>query len=185
MGWAIIAGSVPIAVIGVLLESRIDTVFRSPLLVATMLVLVGSLMFVAEKLSKRERQLEDVRIVDGVFIGLWQVLALIPGASRSGATIAGGLLGGFDRATAAKFSFLLSVPSVLGAGIYKLLSDANSLSEAGFLPTLVATIVAFVTGYAAIGFLIKFLQTHSTLSFVVYRFALGALIFGLFARGLI
>ena len=185
LGWAIVLGTLPIVVLGLLLEEKIDTAFRSPLVVAGMLVGVALVMFAAEKIGKRERALETVRIKDGIIIGLWQVLALVPGASRSGATIAGGMFAGFDRPTAAKFSFLLSVPSVLGAGVYKLIKDVDKIAEAGVVETVVATLVAFATGYAAIAFLIRYLQTHSTVVFVVYRIALGATIVALVAQGII
>ena len=185
LGWAILVGSVPIALLGLLLEDKIDTVFRSPLVVAVMLVAVGVVMFVAEKSGKKERSLETVTVKDGIVIGLWQALALVPGASRSGSTIAGGLFGGLDRATAARFSFLLSVPSVLGSGVYKLIKDADKLVEAGVAETVVATVVSFVTGYFAIALLIRFLQKHSIVSFVVYRFALAGVVFFLVAQGII
>ncbi|MCH7945367.1 MAG: undecaprenyl-diphosphatase, partial [Armatimonadetes bacterium] len=118
-------------------------------------------------------------------IGLWQALARVPGASRSGSTIAGGLFAGFDRPTAAKFSFLLSVPSVFGAGVYKLVKDVDKIAEAGVVETVVATLVAFATGYAAIAFLIRYLQTHSLALFVVYRIMLGGTIAALVLQGII
>lgn len=185
LGWAILVGSVPIAVLGLLLEDRIDVQFRSPIIVAGMLIGVGFIMLAAEQMGKRERSLETVTVKDGLMVGLWQVLALLPGASRSGSTIAGGLFGGLDRATAARFSFMLSVPSVLGSGVYKLVKDADKLVESGVTETVVATVVSFVTGYAAISFLIKFLQKNSIVSFVWYRFALGGVVFFLVARGII
>lgn len=185
LGWAIALGTLPIVALGLLLETRIDTAFRSPLVVAGMLVGVALVMLAAEKFGKRERPLAAVGIQDGVVIGLWQTLALVPGASRSGSTIAGGLFAGFDRPTAAKFSFMLSVPSVLGSGVYKLVKDADKIADAGVAETVVATLVAFVTGYAAIAFLIRYLQTHSVAVFVVYRIMLGGAIAALVAQGII
>ena len=185
LGWAIALGTLPIVVLGLLLEKRIDTAFRSPLVVAGMLVGIALVMLAAEKFGKRERALATVRVSDGVLVGLWQAVALVPGASRSGSTIAGGLFAGFDRPTAAKFSFLLSVPSVLGSGVYKLVKDADKLAEAGVAETVVATAVAFATGYAAIAFLIRYLQTHSLALFVVYRIMLGGAVAALVVQGII
>ena len=185
LGWAIVLGTIPIVLLGLLLEDRIDTTFRSPLVVAGMLVGVALVMLAAEKFGTRERELSAVGIKDGIVIGLWQVLALVPGASRSGSTIAGGMFAGFDRPTAAKFSFLLSVPSVFGAGVYKLLKDVDKIAEAGVAETVVATLVSFITGYAAIAFLIKYLQTHSVAVFVVYRIVLGGTIAALALQGII
>ncbi len=184
LGWAVFVGTIPVVVAGLLLEEQIDTAFRSPLLVASMLVGVALVMWLAEAVGKRSRDLESVSTKDGLIVGIWQALSLVPGASRSGSTIAGALFLGMDRATAARFSFLLSVPSVLGSGVYKLVKGREELLVGGAAPTLVATIVAFVSGYAAIAFLISFLQRRSTAVFIVYRIALGGVIIALVVSGI-
>lgn len=188
LGWAMIWGTVPIIVIGLALEGPIDTWFRSPLIAAGTLIGFALLLWWAEKRGARVKTLEQVSVKDGVIVGLWQCLALIPGSSRSGCTITGALFLGYERSTAARLSFLLSVPSVLASGLYKLMKDAGELQNPapgllGVWPTVVATLVAFVSGYAAIAFLIKFLQTRTTMVFIVYRIVLGLIILGLVAAG--
>lgn len=185
LAWGIIAGSVPIAVAGLTLEKQIDTAFRSPFVVAGTLAFFGILMGVADLKGKRSKTLEDFRVKDGVIMGLWQCLALIPGSSRSGCTITGGLFGGFDRAVAARVSFLLSVPSVLASGLYKLIKERDVLLSEGLVPTVIATGVAFISGWIAIAFLMKFLQTKSTMVFVVYRLVLAAAIIVLVTQGIV
>lgn len=179
MGWAIVLGTLPIVVLGILFKHNIESSWRSLYVIATMLAVVGVLMLVAEKFGGRGRKLDDVRVVDGVIVGLAQAVALIPGASRSGSTLVGGMFAGFDRATAARFSFLLSVPSVLAAGVKEFWEYRHDILGAGMVPTLVATIVSFVVGYATISFLLGFLARRSTAIFVGYRLALAALLFGL------
>jgi undecaprenyl-diphosphatase len=185
LGWAVFVGTIPVVIVGVLLEDKIDTAFRSALLVAGMLIGVALVMWIAEAVAKRTRVLDDVRMKDGLIVGLWQALALVPGASRSGSTIAGALFLGMDRATAARFSFLLSVPSVLASGLYKLAKDREVLFADGAAPTIVATVVAFASGYAAIAFLIAFLQKRSTAVFIGYRLVLGCAIIALALAGII
>jgi undecaprenyl-diphosphatase len=184
LGWAVLVGTVPVVVAGLLLEDQIDTVFRSAWIVAAMLIAVALFMGLAELVGKRQRDIEAVQVRDGLWVGLFQALALIPGASRSGSTIMGALFLGMDRTAAARFSFLLSVPSVLGSGFYKLVKDRDILMAEGVAPTVVATLVAFVSGLAAIAFLISFLRRNSTLVFILYRLALGALILVLVAKGI-
>jgi undecaprenyl-diphosphatase len=185
LGWAVFVGTVPVVVAGLLLEEQIDTTFRSPLVVAWMLIGLAVFLGVAELVGSRKRALEEVRARDGLWVGLCQALALVPGASRSGSTIMGALFLGMDRQTAARFSFLLSVPSVLGSGLYKLVKDRDELFAHGALPTVVATLAAFVSGYAAIAFLIGFLKRNSTLVFILYRIALGIAIVVLVAKGVL
>lgn len=185
LGWAVLVGTIPIVIAGVLLEDRIKGSFRSLQVVATMLILMGVVLFIADRVGKRERLQRDVRVIDGLWIGLWQAVALVPGASRSGSTISGALFAGFDRAAAARISFLLSVPSILAAGLKELYDERKLILGAQLTPTLVATVVSFVVGYASIAFLIKFLQTRSTLVFVIYRVALGILLFALIGAGIL
>jgi undecaprenyl-diphosphatase len=174
IGWSIVIGTIPIVIIGYLFRHQIrsDEV-RSLYVVAITLIVMALVLFIAELVGKRRRGLDQVSVKDGIWVGLWQAIALIPGASRSGSTIAGGLFGGLERSTAARFSFLLSVPSITAAGILELIQQRETLLEQGLLAVVVATVVSFVVGYWAIGFLIRYLQTRTTLAFVVYRVGLG------------
>ena len=185
LGWAIIIGTMPVVVAGLLLEDWIDNGSRSIVLVAAMLIGVGLLMALAERLGRGARRIENMSVQDGVVIGFWQCLALVPGASRSGSTIAGGMLAGLDRASAARFSFLLSVPAVLGSGVYKMATEGESLVSEGIFTTIVAILVSFVTGYSAVAFLMGYLQRRTLALFVWYRLALGGTILGLLAGGVI
>jgi len=183
LSWGIVAGTVPIIVAGLLFQDQIESTFRSPYVVAGTLVFFALLMALAETLGKQSRSSEDLRPKDGLMMGLWQALALIPGSSRSGCTITGGLFSNFDRTTAARVSFLLSIPAVTLSGVYKLVQERDTLLNDGLATTLVATAVAFISGYWAIAFLMKFLQTRSTMVFVGYRLILGAIIFVLAWQG--
>lgn len=173
-GWAIVWGTVPIVLAGVLLKSQIESPeMRSLYVIAATLILMGLVMVAAERFSRKERNLGSITTRDGWVVGLWQALALIPGMSRSGSTISGALFRNFDRAAAARFSFLLSVPSVIAAGLKEAYDARSSLLGVSLAPTLVATAVAFVAGYASIAFLIRFLRRHGLGAFAVYRIALG------------
>lgn len=184
MGWAILLGTIPIVVFGVLGKDYIKGDLRSLWVVATTLILMGILMGVAEMVAKKHRLLASVQKKDGVIVGFWQALALIPGMSRSGSTITGALFAGFDRPTAARFSFLLSVPSILAAGAKELYDERHHLLTGQMLaPTLVATAISFIVGYASIAFLMKFLQKNGILPFVVYRILLGVVLILLLVNG--
>jgi undecaprenyl-diphosphatase len=184
MGWAVFWGTIPIVAFALVGQKLIKGEFRSLWVIAGTLIFMGVLMAIAEKVSKKDRSMESVRTKDGVVIGLWQSLALIPGMSRSGSSITGALFAGFDRATAARFSFLLSVPSVLAAGLKELWDERKNLLVGDMLaPTIVATIVSFVVGYASITFLIKFLQKHGVGPFVAYRILLGLVLIVLLYNG--
>jgi undecaprenyl-diphosphatase len=183
LGWAVLLGTIPIIVAGLLLTNWIENDLRSLYVIAIALITVGILMAVAEVLAKHVRTLGSIAPMDGLLLGVWQALALIPGVSRSGITITGALFSGFEREAAARFSFLLSIPAVSVAGIYELVKQRDALSAMGFVPLLIATSAAFVVGYASIDFLLKFLRTRTTAAFVVYRVALGALLLFLLAVG--
>jgi undecaprenyl-diphosphatase len=184
MGWAIFFGTIPIVVFGVLGQDAIKGSLRSLWVVAGSLIFMGILMAVAESVAKKSRPIESVKATDGWIVGLWQAVALIPGMSRSGSSITGALFSGFDRQTAARFSFLLSVPSVLAAGVKELYDERDHLLNGDMLmPTLVATLVSFAVGYASIAFLMKFLQRNGILPFVAYRIALGLILIALLATG--
>src|SRR3954469_11911821 len=160
MGWYIILGTIPISVLGLAFKDPIETKFRSLELIGTTLIVFGLVMLAAEAASKRDRSLREITSRDGLLIGLAQALALVPGVSRSGATISAGLLLNFDRTAAARYSFLLSVPAVVLSGLFQL----RDVSGGGGPPagaTAVATLLAFVTGYAAIAWLLRFVAHHS------------------------
>jgi undecaprenyl-diphosphatase len=181
MGWYLIIATVPIVLFGVAFKDQIETGARDLRLVGTMLIVFGVILYVADRAGRENRELDQLNTTDGVSIGLAQSLALIPGVSRSGATITAGLFRGFTREAAARFSFLLSVPAVVLSGVYEL-KDAGSGSY-GVGATVVATVLAFVVGYAAIAWFLRFLVNHTVLVFVVYRVALGILVLTLVAAG--
>lgn len=183
LAWAIVVGTVPICVLGYVLKEPIETTFRSLTIVAAMLIGMGLVLAGADRVGARTRALSDVRPLDGLWVGMWQAIALVPGASRSGSTIAGALFAGFDRATAARFSFLLSVPAIFIAGVFSLKAHSATLLGDLLVPVLVANVVAFFTGYASIAFLLRFLQTRSTAVFVVYRCLVGAALIAAVAGG--
>jgi undecaprenyl-diphosphatase len=178
---------VPIVVFGVAFSHQIENGARSLYLIGTTLILLGLLLLVAEKVSTRERDLSTISRRDAIVIGFAQALALIPGVSRSGATITAGLFLGLDRVAAARFSFLLSIPAVVLSGLYELRDVVSGTAEGGVgvAPTAVATVLAFVSGYVSIAFLLRFLTTHTTAVFVAYRVALGAAVLALAASGAI
>lgn len=188
MGWLIIIGSIPIGVAGLLFEESIDTSFRSLWIVATTLIVFGLLLAVADSLGKQTKPLEKLTLRDGILYGLAQMMALIPGVSRSGGTITMGLALGYTREAAARYAFLLAVPAVFASGFYKLfkaLSDPGQASAYGMGETLVATLVAFVIGYLVIGWLMRYITTNSFKPFVWYRIGLGLLLYILLGFGVI
>lgn len=171
---AVIIGTIPAVIAGLFLESYMETTFRSSSLVAVTLIIGAVLMFVADRV-KRVETTPNYRT--GLFVGLFQTLALIPGISRSGATISGGLFAGFSRENAARFSFLLALPVLLGSGLKKLLDlgISGALGDVGF-PLVLGSFIAFVSGLLAISFLLKFLKTNNLNVFVIYRIALAVFI---------
>ncbi|MHB0870445.1 MAG: undecaprenyl-diphosphatase UppP [Chloroflexota bacterium] len=181
MVWYIVVASIPGAAAGVLFERQIEESLRSPYLVAILLMVMGSVMLLADRLSNHRRSLSELRFRDAVLIGAAQALALAPGTSRSGVTITAALLLQMNRADAARFSFLMSGPIVTGAFFYKMLGlfrdGFPAGEEAAFL---VGMAVAAVVGYAAIRFLLGYLQKRSLALFVAYRFAFGAVVLGAF-----
>lgn len=183
-GWAIAAGTVPIVAGGLLAKKWIERDLRSLGVVGATLVALGLVMLAADRLAAQRRTMDEAKARDGVWIGLWQALALVPGASRSGSTITGALLAGFDRRGAARLSFLLSVPAIVAAAVFSLASHASELVSGPMLaPMLVANVFAFVSGWWAIAFLMKLVQTQGLWPFVVYRVALGSTILWLVASG--
>jgi undecaprenyl-diphosphatase len=185
LGWFIVLGTIPAAVLGKLLERRIEALGNW--VIAGSLVLLGLVLLVAERFARHERSVEDVRAGDALLIGLGQAVALVPGSSRSGTTITAGMLLGFTREAAARFSFLLSVPIILGAGAYKLWKTVPVLRGApGWaVATAAGTVVSAVAGYLVIGWLLGWLRTRTTYVFVAWRIAAGILVAALIVRGVL
>jgi undecaprenyl-diphosphatase len=188
MGWLIIIGSIPIVVLGYLGKDIITNDLRSLWLIASVMIIFGLILGFADKNGKSERSLDQLNTKHGLLYGAAQALALVPGVSRSGATIAMGRFLGYTREAALRYSFLLALPAVFGSGLYEL-KDAFSSDAAPNVftipETLVATGVAFVIGYAVIAWLLKFVSTKSFMPFIIYRVALGSLILILLATGVI
>jgi len=181
MGWYVIVGSVPIVVVGLLGESLITGALRNLWFVAWALILWSVVMVAAERVGKQERGERELTLRDSILIGVVQCVALVPGVSRSGATISAGLFVGLDRVTSTRMSFFLSIPALMGAGIKEL---PTALS--GDIPvasTIVATIVSFVVAYASVAWLLKFVAGHSITWFVGYRVALGVVLIVLLSTG--
>jgi undecaprenyl-diphosphatase len=194
MGWLVIVGSIPIGVLGVTLKDQIEGPFRDLRVTATMLIVMGVVIGVADRLAARDetggrhraakqrKTLEDLNAKDGLLYGLCQAMALVPGVSRSGATISGGLFMGYTREAAARYSFLLAMPAVLASGTFEL-KDAAEEGHISWGPTLFATVIAFAVGYAVIAWFMKFISHKSFMPFVWYRIALGIVIIALVATG--
>ena len=184
MGWYIGLGTIPIAIVGFIFRDQIESGARSLYLIGSTLILLGFLLLLAEKVGKRDRDLSEIRRGDAALIGMAQALALIPGVSRSGSTISAGLFAGFDRESAARYSFLLSVPAVVLSGVFEARKIGGE-GSADLAPTVIATLIAFVVGYASIAWMLRWLTSHSTVIFVIYRVSLGVLVIVLTASGAI
>jgi undecaprenyl-diphosphatase len=184
MGWFVIIGSVPIVVLGLLLQDAIDREFRNLWVIGTTLIVLGIVLGIAERVGRKASPIDDLTMTHAILLGLAQAGALVPGVSRSGATISMGLLLGYERAAATRYAFLLAIPAVVGAGIFKL-KDIGGDNAYGVGPTIVGTVVSFVVGLAVIHWLLKYVSTHSYTPFVVYRVGLGALVLVLVGTGVI
>jgi undecaprenyl-diphosphatase len=187
LGWYILLGTIPIGIFGLAFKDQIETGARDLYLISVALIMLGLVLLAAERVARHDRPLEEITTRDGIVIGFAQALALIPGVSRSGATLTAGLFMGLDRTSAARFSFLLSVPAVVlsGAVEFGSILSGEEGEDVGLGALALATFLAFVAGYASIAFLLRFLATHSTIVFVVYRVALGALVLVLVSTGAI
>lgn len=186
-GWAIIFGSIPIAVVGLAFQDVIETTLRSMWWVAVGLIIWSAVLWIADRKGKQTRTEEEVTWKDTVMIGAVQCLALIPGVSRSGATMSAGLLAGFDRVTVTRLSFFLGIPALVAAGILQAVTKFDDVGAhgIGWGPTILATVVSFVVGYAAIAWLLKFIASNNFDIFVYYRLALGATIIFLLLNGFV
>ncbi len=198
MGWLIIIGSLPIVVLGLLLQKAIETTFRSLWIIAIDLIVFGILLAVADQLGRKRKKLDQLTVRDGVIFGFAQALALVPGVSRSGGTIGAGLVMGYTREAAARYSFLLALPAVFGSGLFELVKTVREPCSAaaaaatdctpevfGATETLAATVVAFVVGLAVIAFFLRYISHGSYLPFVAYRILLGVLVIGLLLTGVV
>ena len=185
-GWAIVIGSVPIAVVGLVFKDEIETVLRSLWFVAGALIIWSGVMWLADKYATTKRVEKDTTWRDTLVIGLGQCLSLVPGVSRSGATISVGLLRGFDRVTVTKLSFFLGIPALVAAGLLEVVTKYKHISGGvGWTSTIIATVVSFGVGYVAVAWLLKFVQNNNFRSFIVYRFVLGLLLIVLLGAGII
>lgn len=173
--WYLVLATIPGAVIGLLLEETAETVFRNPLLIAVMLIVLGVILYWADRKGRKYTDVKNISLKQSLLIGVSQALAIIPGVSRSGITMTTGLLFGLKRESAARFSFLLSAPIIFGAGIIKV---PDILANPGMInaPFLIGMLVSALSGAASIGFLLKYVQKKNFLPFVWYRFLLGAII---------
>ncbi|MET1132512.1 MAG: undecaprenyl-diphosphate phosphatase [Aeromicrobium sp.] len=185
MGWFIIIGSMPIVILGLLLEDLIDREFRNLWFIGSMLIILGLVLGLAEKIGRKTKPIGDLSTRDAILLGLAQACALVPGVSRSGATISMGLFLGYERQAATRYAFLLAIPAVVGAGVYKLKDIPGGENAYGTVPTLVGTVVSFVVGLAVIHWLLQYVSNHSYKPFVIYRVALGSLVLVLLSAGVI
>jgi undecaprenyl-diphosphatase len=196
MGWLVIVGSLPIGVLGVTFKDQIEGPFRDLRLIATTLIVMGVILGIADRLAARDevggrhravkerKTLKELGVRDGLIYGICQAMALVPGVSRSGATISGGLLMGYKREAAARYSFLLAIPAVLASGLFEL-KDAGESGHVSWGPTIFATLIAFAVGYAVIAWFMKFISTKSFMPFVYYRVLLGIVLFVLVSMGVL
>lgn len=187
MGWLVIIGTIPIGLLGLVFQDWIETSLRSLWITATMLLVFALVIMLAERVGTQRRDLTDLTWKHGIFYGLWQALALVPGVSRSGGTVAGGLFMGYTRETAARYSFLLAIPAVVasaGLQTVKLLTGEEGAGTQ-WGPIWVATGIAFVVGYAVIAWFMKYITTHTFTPFMIYRIVLALALFGLLGTGTI
>jgi len=185
LGWLVIIGSLPIVVLGLIFQDAIDHGLRNLWTTAAMLAGFGIIIGVIDQIAANARPMESMTWRHGLFLGLVQSLALIPGVSRSGATIAGGLALGYQRVAAAKFSFLLAIPAVVGSGLFKLADISADPIRPAWGPIALATLISFVIGYAVIAWLLRYVSTHTFLPFVIYRIALAGLVALLLITGVL
>lgn len=184
MGWYIIVGTIPIAVLGLVFSHQIETAARNLWLVSGTLILFGIILGVTDALSRHQLAISHLNAKDGILFGLGQALALIPGVSRSGATISTGLALGYTREASARYAFLLAIPAVVASGLYEA-TKINSDPVVGWGPTILATVIAFISGFAVIVWLLRWVTTRTYLPFVIYRIVLGVLLIVLLMTGVL
>jgi undecaprenyl-diphosphatase len=185
-GWLIIIGSIPVVVIGILFKDVIEgSLTKNLYVISGSLIGLAIILAIAEKTARFNKEIKDISVINTLIIGFAQALALIPGSSRSGTTITGGLFVGLNRESAARFSFLLSVPSILGSGLLQLYEALEFIDQSMAVNLVISTIVSGVSGYAAIDFLIKYLRKNSTFLFIYYRIVLGIIILILLSTAII
>jgi undecaprenyl-diphosphatase len=184
LGWYILLGTTPIAVFGFAFRGEIESDARSLYVMGIALITLGLVLLLAERMAAHERDLHTLNRRDATVIGCAQALALVPGVSRSGATLTAGLFAGLDRPSAARYSFLLSVPAVVLSGLFEMRHVGDG-AQASVIATIVATALAFAVGYASIAFLLRYLATHTTAIFVAYRIVLGIVVLALASSGTI
>ncbi len=184
MGWYVIIGTIPIAVLGLLFQDQIETVARNLWLVSFTLIFFGVILGVADRVGAKTKEVDDLNIRDGVLFGIGQAFALIPGVSRSGATISMGLFLGYTREAATRYAFLLAIPAVMASGLYETTKIGEGPAPA-WGPTILATVIAFVIGYLVIAWLLRYISTNSYMPFVIYRLVLGVLVLILCAAGVL
>lgn len=185
MGWFIIIGSLPIVILGILLKDLIESDFRSLWIIGTTLIVLGIVLGLADRFGRNDKELKEISLRDAVLMGGAQAMALIPGVSRSGATLSMGRILGYEREAATRYAFLLAIPAVVGAGLFELKEIPGGDNPYGWGPTIVATVVSFVVGYAAIAWLLRYVSTRSYTPFVLYRVALGSATLLLVATGVL
>ncbi len=188
LGWLIIIGSVPIVVLGLLFQDTIETTFRDLRIIAIALVVFSLVLYFADRIGTKQRQIPDLTVKHGILYGLAQAAALIPGVSRSGGTITMGLFLGYSRAAAARYSFLLAIPAVLGSGLfqaYEAFTGGTAGEQISWGPTILATVIAFGVGLAVIAWLLRYLERGTFTPFVVYRVVLGLVLLAAVGAGLL
>ena len=185
MGWYLIFATIPVGVFGLIFKDQIETGARNLWIIAAAMIALAVVLFAAERVGSRTRGDEQLNTTDAAVVGGAQALALIPGSSRSGVTITAGLFRGLERETAARFSFLLSVPAVVLSGLFEAYKHAGDKNVPGAGVTITATIVSFVVGFAAIAWLMRYIARHTTFIFIWYRVALGALLIVLLSTGVL
>lgn len=185
LGWLVIIGTLPIAILGLVFKEAIEGSLRNLYITAAMLIGFGIVLGLADRFSPHTRSLEQMRWRDGVLLGFAQAMALIPGVSRSGGTISAGLLLGYSREAAARYSFLLAIPAVLASGFYQLARSWGEFGPFGLGETALATAISFVVGYGVIIVFLKIVSTRSFMPFVAYRVLLGTIMLGLLAIGVL
>ncbi|HMZ35365.1 MAG TPA: undecaprenyl-diphosphatase UppP [Leptospiraceae bacterium] len=183
MVWYLGVGTIPVCVFGLLFAHKIKGDFRSLYVIAGSLIVFAITLYIADRVSRRHKSIHQFDLRDALLIGLAQSVALIPGASRSGMTLTMALLLGYTRESGMRISFLLSIPAIAISGLYELYEERRALAEAGFVGLAVATIVSGIVGYMSVAFLLRYLKTHSTTAFVLYRIAMGVVILGLLRAG--